>query len=168
MKTYLIAVADGSRACFFSMEAKGLDRGGKLPPFVMRAELDNPEHRLSDGELFSTTKSGMKHRRDGQANGNDDHREAHDAEVERRFARAIGAEFRKLDASLAPDELVILAAPRMLGYLRADAHFPHRPGLLVHERARDRVKRPTSEIQAELVAEGLLPSFGLPAASPEA
>jgi protein required for attachment to host cells len=151
-----IALVDATRARLFTFEraAEGPDTREQL---VERTDFVNPQRRRRPSEVFSDTRPGAGHT-GGLQYGFDDHRDDHVAEVDDKFARMAMAALRELIDELPTQRLVICAAPRMLGRLRAAA-----PGLLpgdivIDELPRDLVKLSPGEVRAELASRALLPA----------
>lgn len=155
MKTTAIVVTDGGRARFFHVQPAGRGQGG--PRLVELAPLDNEEGRLTGGELFSNTKSGRNRAPGGgPAHGYDDHRRRHQQEIERRFAEAVARRIGEVVAECGAEDLVLVADPKMLGYMRGA--LPRHPmaGVTTHELAEDLSWHDVGHIQAAMVRHGLL------------
>src|SRR5687767_14775589 len=106
----LILVVDGTRARWFRLQRRRL---------IEHADLVCPEHKLMDRDRYSETKTGRWDRgRLGPTHSFDDHRNAHDREVERRFAHEIAEKTEEMQRQLETDEIVIVGDNRMLGLLR--------------------------------------------------
>jgi len=115
-----IIVADGARARFITFEPTlDVDLDGR-PRSIEQADLVNPERRAAPREQFSDRPGRLHAARGGPAQAADDHRQRHQEEVERRFARRIVDAARPFAEEHALARLILLAAPRLLGCLRAE------------------------------------------------
>src|SRR6185295_5771730 len=96
MKRACIAVIDAARARIYTYDESAGDNGARSAPTgVLHEAIDlvNPGRRSHD--QFSTTKPGIKRSAPGSG-ATDDHREAHIAELDRRFARQISEEIDRI------------------------------------------------------------------------
>ncbi len=106
----LILVVDGTRARWFRLERRRL---------IERGDLICPEHKLLDRDRYTETKTGRWERgRLGPTHSFDDHRDAHDREVERRFAHEIADATEQARRELSFEDLVVVGDNRILGVLR--------------------------------------------------
>jgi protein required for attachment to host cells len=142
----LIVVADGSRARLFGVERKRL---------VEREDVVCPEHKTMDRDLYSETKTGRWDRPFG-THSFDDHRSAHDREVERRFAHTVLERCEHAVAEDACGELVVVAAPRILGTLRPYFVALEKKGIHIVEVERNLAQWTRDQIQDALAADALL------------
>jgi protein required for attachment to host cells len=158
MKDCCVVVADESRARFFTVEPVELPELESGPKLVEHEDLLNPEGRVSAGKLFADTgTTSGRAPLGGPGHGYDDHRDRHQEEVRRHFARMI-LEYagRLVDAHDAPG--VVFAAPaRMLGYVRKELDILSRRQILVHTIAKDITRLTPIEIHKLLARERLLP-----------
>jgi len=165
MSEYVVVVADGSRARFFTLEPAEIPEIEGGPNLVEREDLANPERELPDRELWSEVKTGRNRAPNGgPAHGYDDHRAQHEAEYERRFARAVAERAAALAAANGTRRVVIAAEKRMLGFLRNELGSLERAGVEVREVARDLSKLGARQIHEHLAKEGALPRRRNPAA----
>jgi protein required for attachment to host cells len=146
-----IAIVDATRARLFTFE-RATEPDAMRDELTEHTDLVNPARR-HPGELFSDGRPGGSR---GPQSTFDDHRDGHIDNLDAEFARTvIGALLRLLDATPA-QRLIICAAPRMLGELRA-AGIPRRDGVTVDEVPRDLVELRPANIRDQLAAYGLLP-----------
>jgi protein required for attachment to host cells len=89
----------------------------------------------------------------------DDHREQHQAEGYRRFARRIADATERFATEHEAQRLLLLAPPRLLGVLRP-ALDPKR--LAVTEIGEDLSGQPLKQIHEVLAARGLVPAMQAP------
>ena len=116
-----VIVADNGRARFFRLtdvEFPELESGPNLEEIN---DLVNPEREAAGDEIWSDAKSGRNRGNGGApAHGYDDHRDQHEEEFDRRFARSIASEAERL-ANGSTRELVVVAQKRALGPTWASA-----------------------------------------------
>lgn len=153
MRGPVVVVADHTRARVFELgvRPKGT-RGGFLQEV---ADLVNPELGPHPHERYRNPKRSASATVAGEHFTVDDHRLAHDAELERKFAGRIVEEVHRRAAALDTKELVLVADKRSLGFLRAELESSKR-GLVVRDLAREVTKMPVDELERYLTAEGLL------------
>jgi protein required for attachment to host cells len=152
MRNAGIIVADAARARFITFEPSqdpALDGNDRC---IEHADLVNPESRMAARDRFSDRPSRKPAPRGGPAHLSDDHRQRHQEEAERRFAKRI------LDA-VAPflgqhglRRLLLIAAPRLLGFLRAELAGRHLPDVQIVEMNEDHSRLSLPQL-AELVVQ---------------
>ncbi len=131
-----------------SSYAKILKADNRVGPLVPIEELEHPESRMKDTELYSD-QPGRAFDRGGQG------RHAMENEVDAkkeesiRFARALCEKLRQAANDKAFDKLYIVAAPAFLGELR-DCMDAHVKSLVAGEVAKDVVKQSPEEIREKL------------------
>lgn len=152
-----VIVADGARARFLALE-----RNAGRPPraalcLVESAHLSNPEHTVSGRRDTRKIKSGRDTSRGSAApHGYTDHREPHEAESLRRFAARIAQQAATLLAGDKAAGIVLVAAPRMLGLVRAALEPVTKADVALRELARDYTWCTTPQLQRHLAENGLL------------
>jgi protein required for attachment to host cells len=158
MNEAVILVADGGRARFLTVAPPS---PFERRPKVLEAQcLIAPSATLEDGELFNTTKPGVRHRpaRPGQGRGlqmSDDRRVGHRAEEEKRFADRVIEEFCSFVREHPGRRTVLVAGPPFLGALRKSlsrSPLPQAP----HEWDRDLGKLEPLEVYEHLVEADVL------------
>jgi protein required for attachment to host cells len=155
MPSYCVVVADGARARFFTLKPAALPAFEGGPDLHEREDLVNPEKEQTSRELFSNLKTGRNRAAGGgPAHGYDDHRTQHEDEFERRFARRVASRIRDLSPVA---HIVLVADPRLLGFLRAELAGKHANGTELRELGKDLSTLSPTEIHARLAAAGLLP-----------
>lgn len=121
MASQLVAVVDGARARFYSVGTRSTPQGEEKNRLEEVATLINPAHRTRDGDLYSESRPGLRQAHaGGPAHGVDDRRDAHAAELERRFSSLVLEQLGALMREHAANRVILAAGPRMLGYLRDD------------------------------------------------
>ena len=151
MTDYCIVVANGARARLFSLEHPDRPEFESGPDLVEVATLAAPEHAARDRELYTDQVTGRNRRPTTGGHDYDEHRDDHDDEVEKRFARDIAAAMRAQGAT----HNVLCAEKRMLGFLR-DA-LASGGGPAVSEVPRDLTGLDPRAVQARLAEDRLVP-----------
>ena len=165
MNRNCVVVAGGSRARFFSLQDPQVPEMESGPNLVELSDLVNPEKDARQRDLWSETKSGRnRSAAAGAAHGYDDHREQHEDEFERRFARSVAEECLRLAQSHGTRNVVLVAQKRMLGFLRTTLDPVFKAGVEIQELAKDLSKLPPKELHEHLAREGLLPRRRSPSA----
>ncbi len=119
MATQLVAVVDGARARFYAVDTRQTPQGEERKWLEEIESLVNPDRRTRDSDLYSESRPGLRQSHGGgPAHAVDDGRDAHAAEIERRFAALVLAKLHALMQGHAASRIVLAAGPRMLGYLR--------------------------------------------------
>jgi protein required for attachment to host cells len=154
-----IIAADGARArCITAEVVDDLDREGN-PRLEEHENVVNPLAKVPAREAF-TDRQSRKPSGAGPAGAGpttDDHRDRHEAEDERRFAREVVAAAQRLATEQRVTRLVLAAAPRLLGVLRAQVE-PIRGGSVdLIELPLDLSSASLPQIRDALVRRGLLP-----------
>lgn len=159
MSDYCVVVVDSARARFFTLEAAEVPELESGPNLVECNDLVNPEAALSGRETWTESKSGRNTARGGgSAHGYDDHRDGHGEEVSRRFARRIAEATESLARRNGVKYLVLVAANRMLGFLRECITLPSGKKIEVREVAKDLARLSPREIHRNLNSHGALPA----------
>ena len=159
-----IIVMDGARARFIGIQLpddEALDGGPRL---VEHAELVNPDGDTPARGLFSD-RSGRAHASAASAaHGLDDHRDRHQAEIDRRFARQICQGAERFVAERQLRRLIVVAPPRLLGVLRGELGSDGFRNVEVVELNEDHSRQSLRDLHDTLAARGLVK----PAQPPEA
>lgn len=165
MSRYCVVVADAMKARLFTLEETNLPELESGPKLVERKTLVNPESSIPGREVFSDARSGVNRPSGGgSAYAFDDHRAHHLEEFEKRFARDVTAEVKRLITG-GPSRVVVLAAePRMLGFLRRGLDALPKEDVEIREMASNLVKLASGEIHDHLSKERLVPACRRPGA----
>jgi protein required for attachment to host cells len=152
-----VVVADGAHARFLAIAPRRDAPGGEAVRLVERAQLDNPEHTVKGRRDSRKIKSGRDTARGGVSGlGYTDHREPHEDELLRRFAAQIAQQMSALHAAQGAASVVLVAEPRMLGFLRTAVAPVVKTGVNVRELARDYTWCAPLELEKHLAANQLL------------
>ncbi|HVV83930.1 MAG TPA: host attachment protein [Kofleriaceae bacterium] len=156
MKSITIVVADASRARIFTLVPE-LRAASPSAGLVERHDLVDPARRQRPGELLSESRPPSNRTPTGLGFAVDDHRDEYMRELDRRFAAEIFDQAMKVIDQTDSYRLVVVASPRMLGFLREQTE-PLRTRLDVEEAALDLTHEPTVRLHQHLVELGLLPA----------
>lgn len=157
MPEMLVLIADRARARIFEVDKPQdtpVKRGQRL---IEVEDLIEPKGQQAGKDQFSNLKSG----RSGSPRGVpehsfDDHRDSHLAEVSKRFARrcteALGRHFEEKKRG----QIVLFAAPSLLGVLRQELERASLRASCVAEVAEDLSRHSNQDIEEALVRKGLI------------
>ena len=160
MSEYCVVVADASRARFFTLEEAEIPEVESGPRLVERSDLVSPDAVLQGRERWSDTRSGANVAPGGgPSHRYDDHRDRHQDEVARRFARRITDAAAEMAGREGVRYLVVAAATRMLGFMRETLSAPTGAnGVEIREIPKDLTPQSPDSIHRNLSAAGLLPA----------
>jgi len=165
MKRALIATIDAARARLFLYQEQAKP-GFEL---IEYKDLDNPGRRLRPSEMFSDSHPGVR-----GAPGNlnmggpgDDHRGAHIEEMDSKFAKHVLEAIQHVLADKKMGHLILVAAPKMPGILRAEGRSVlGKTGLVCDEIARDLSGLPPAQPPDHLSQIGPVPPRPRPPHAP--
>lgn len=158
-----IVVADGARARFLTLQPEDDLAPERGPRLIEHLDLTNPEGELPARELFSDRGGRMHGSPSGSAHGSDDHRAQHRAEYERRFVRRLLDEAQRFAREHGLEQLVLAAAPSLLGVLRPELERSTPPGVGVVELPENLVRHSLADVREILTRQGLMPKSRAPA-----
>lgn len=158
MNQSVVAVIDGTKARFFTLEQAEVPEYQSGPNLIERKNLSNDTNELHGKDIWSDTKTGRNRGVKGQAHGYDDHRQNHLDEFERSFAKEIVNAIVNLTKSHHAQQLLLIAEPQILGTIR-DAIAPNLPKhIKIQELAKDLCKLKPLELHQYLADRELLPA----------
>lgn len=166
MTRFLVAVVDGAKARFLTLEPLQDPEFESGPDLIERDELLNPALEMAGQELWANTKTGRNRGSGGQGHNYDDHRDNHLIEFERRFAQTIVQHLDDLIHANATHALVLVAAPQVLGILRDCLHASNGRSVSIHELAKDLCRMSPRQIHTYLSQKGILPERQVALSSP--
>lgn len=155
MSRFLVAVVDGAKARFLTLEPLDAPELESGPDLVNRCELQNPAIAMAGQELWANTKTGRNRGSGSRGHSYDDHRGNHLVEFERRFAQAIEAKIDSLMTLYDLNTLILVAEPQTLGILRGC--LTETNGQQVQEIAKDLCWMTPRQLQEYLAQKGMLP-----------
>lgn len=157
MSQFLVAVIDGSRARFFTLEQALVPEYESGPNLIEHQYLLNPANELPGKELWADVKTGRNQGSASQAHGYDDRRQSHVEEFGRRFAHTVATEILGLIQTYQAQRVVLVAEPQILGVVR-EVLAPLLPKTLqLQELAKDLCKLKPLELHKHLATKNLLP-----------
>jgi protein required for attachment to host cells len=154
----LVAVLDGTRARFLTLEPAEFPDLESGPNLVEQDALLNEVNELQGQDLWSTTKTGRHKGTGGQSHSYDDHRQNHRVEFERKFATQISAKIADLAQSHRSEQVVIAAEPQILGLMRESLGSVLPRHLRVDELAKDVCQLKPQDLHHYLASKGVLPA----------
>lgn len=157
MNQSVVVVIDGTKARLFTLEQPEAPEYQSGPNLVERECLTSTAKELQGKELWANTKTGRNRGSGSQAHGYDDRRQSHIEEFERNFAKEVVGQIIQLSQSHQAQQVVLVAEPQILGWVR-DALTAQAPkGLKIQELAKDLCKMKPLELHEYLAAKELLP-----------
>ncbi|NEZ60896.1 host attachment protein [Adonisia turfae] len=159
MGKLLVATINGAVARFFTSEPATLPMyDPDVLTLVEHKSMVSFEGELPGKALWSNIQSGRNRGASGQSHRYDDHRQSHKIEFERRFAKSIAKTVLDLVESKHVRQLIIIAAPQILGLMR-EVCTPLLPKpLKMNELARDLCHLKPHELHDYLAKTGQLPA----------
>jgi protein required for attachment to host cells len=156
MDNACVVVANGSRARIFFL----IQGGTSIEPTARLQEVDdlvNPVQRMPDREVFSEPHPGVRTHPGGlRPQPLTDHRDQHDAEFERRFARLVADKVVQISRDKAATRVVLAAETRMLGHLRKE--LPPKLEIELDTVGKDLTLLTGTELHDHLAESGMLPA----------
>jgi protein required for attachment to host cells len=163
---YLVIVADGARARFFTVEPVTQPFAEAGPRLIEQDDLANTEHEQGGRDKYSSTRTGVNlNPRGGPSHGYDDHRARREQAHVHRFAEDIAARAISLAQKHHVRHLVVTAERRMLGSLREALEIPVKLGIEVRELAKDLTKLTSTQLHEHLTAAGVVQVRHIPKVS---
>ncbi|NJL45133.1 MAG: host attachment protein [Leptolyngbyaceae cyanobacterium SM2_3_12] len=162
MTRFLVAVVDGAKARFLTLEPLEAPEFEFGPDLVERCELLNPAIEMAGQDLWANTKTGRNRSSGGQGHNYDDHRNNHLVEFERRFAQAIVAQGDELIGAYDLNTLVLVAEPQILGLLRNCLHSSNGRSVQISDLPKDLCWMKPRQLHDYLAQKQLLPTRQVP------
>lgn len=157
MKSWLVILVNASRARLLSLDwpdEPEIDGGPRLQEI---GDLVNPEARVHDRERYSEAKGGRNRATyGGPAHAYDDHRNAHDEEAARSFARRIAQALDERVEAFRPHRVILVAPPKAMGALRPTLSAKVKDALV--ERTEDLSALSLPQLQEALIERDLVPT----------
>jgi protein required for attachment to host cells len=157
MDNICVVVADGRRARIFLLQESTAPRA----PFRLaeRGILSNMSLRARGRSVTGRPRTETNtNRQAGPVHPMGAQRERHRIELERRFATAIARRAAVLARNWATGSVVLIADPRMLGFLRGAVRSALKPAIRVKELAKDYARLTASRLQDRLAEDGVVPA----------
>jgi protein required for attachment to host cells len=157
MSKYMVAAIDGTKARFLTLEPAEFP-GDSGPHLTEHEGLSNAAKEMQGQDLWADTNSGRNRGSGGQAHSYDDHRQNHLIEFERRFAQEIAAKISDLARSHQVQQLLLVAEPQILGFMREALGSVFPKNLKMTELAKDICHLKPHELHEYLASKELLPA----------
>ena len=157
MQNSIVTVINRTKARFFVLESNEFEPQPSFN-FTEIEALSSSTQELQGQELWSTTKPGRNRGTVGQAHSYDDHRDNHQIEFERRFAREVTTRLAALIQQGNPRQLLLIAEPHLMGIIR-EILVPELPkNLKLNELTKDLYQLKVHELHQYLTSKALLPT----------
>jgi protein required for attachment to host cells len=156
MNHALVAVIDSIQARFFTLDPPSLFDNQAEPRLTEHETLRNLAQEAQGEELWSSTKTGRNRGLGSQAHSYDDHRERHLTEFERRFAQAIASHLHELIQTHDLRNLIIIAEPQVLGFVREAIATTLPKHISITELGKNLCQLSAHELHAYLQQHGML------------
>ena len=158
MTRFLVAVVNGAKARFLTLEPLDAPELESGPDLIERCDMVNPAFEMAGQDLWANVKTGRNRGGGGQSHNYDDHRNNHLEEFGRRFAQDIVDEIDKLIAEHNLNTLILVAEPQILGTLRECLHSYNGRSVTIDELAKDLCRLKARQLHDYLAQKDLLPS----------
>lgn len=158
MNKFFVAVIDGTKARFFTLEPSDLIEYESSPKLIEHDGLLNSTKELHGQDLWATTKTGRNRGANGQSHSYDDRRDNHIVEFERRFIQAISTQISNLSQEHQVQQLLLIAEPQILGLMREAVIPGLSKQIQVRELAKDLCQLSSNELHEYLAKKQLLPA----------
>jgi protein required for attachment to host cells len=157
MDNTCVVVADSGRARIFLLEESHAPRA----PFklIERGTLANADLRSRGRSVTGRVRTETNTNREaGPVHPMGAQRERHRIELERRFSVEVARKAAALARNWSTGSVVLVADPRMLGFLRDAVRSALKPEVRVKELAKDYAHVTASKLQDQLALSGVLPA----------
>ncbi len=158
MNHSVVAVIDGTRARFFTLEPAQLPEYQSGPNLIERQCLSNQSKELHGKELWANTKTGRNRGSGSQGHNYDDRRQNHVVEFERSFAKEVVTEIVQLAQTYQSRQVILVAEPQILGLAREALTPLLAKNIKIQELAKDLCKLKPLEIHEYLARKNILPA----------
>jgi protein required for attachment to host cells len=157
MTRFLVAVVNGAKARFLTLEPLDAPELESGPDLIERCDLVNPAFEMAGQDLWANTKTGRNRGGGGKGHNYDDHRDNHLGEFGRRFAQDIVTEIDRIIAEYKLNSLILVAEPQILGVLRDCLHNTNGRSITIDELAKDLCRLKSRQLHDYLFQKNLLP-----------
>jgi protein required for attachment to host cells len=156
MERTCVIVADARRARFYGLEAAEAPRRGAR--LVERTVLTNPDLRRRGRSVSGRVRTETNTDREaGPMHPMVAQRERHRLELERRFGQEIARRAGEIARGWKDGTLVVVAEPRLLGFLREPLRRALHPGIELKALAKDYTQLGPTELLDRLALDSLIP-----------
>jgi protein required for attachment to host cells len=158
MTRFLVAVVNGAKARFLTLEPLDAPELESGPDLIERCDLVNPTFEMAGQELWANTKTGRNRGGGGKGHNYDDHRDNHLVEFGRRFAQEIVVEIDNHIRTYKLNALILVAEPQILGTLRDCLPSSNGRTVTVSELAKDLCWMKPRQLHDYLAQKAMLPT----------
>jgi protein required for attachment to host cells len=158
MKHTLVAVLNGTKARFFTLESADFPGHESGPSLIEHETLINEENEMSGQELWASSKTGRNRGSAGQSHSYDDHRQNHVVEFGQRFSQNIVSRMQSFIESHKIRHLLLVAEPQMLGIVREPINAEISKTIEIKELAKDLGQLSGRDLHDYLASKKLLPA----------
>lgn len=161
-RNFCVVVADAARARVLALDVERAVAGPTTSELVELASLTNPMLRAIDSATVSDSGSGRRGGAKTPLHSTPDHRDHRRRDIERHFAASIAEEAAAVWRKYPSCEIVVVAAPVMLGLLRPaiDRQLRAKDQITIHEIVGDHTKLSAPKLHDLLAGSRLLPERG--------
>ena len=157
MDNVCVVVADGKGARLFLLQESDAPRAPVR--LVARGTLSNADLRSRGRSVTERVRTETNTNREaGPMHPMGAQRERHRIELERRFSVEVARKAAALAKNWATGSVVIVADPRMLGFLRETVRATLKPRIQVKELAKDYAGLTISRLRDQLAEDGIVPA----------
>jgi protein required for attachment to host cells len=157
MDNVCVVVADGRRARIFQVQESDAPRAPVR--LIARGGLANASLRSRGRSVTGRPRTETNTNREaGPMHPMGAQRERHRIELERRFSVEIARKAAALARNWATGSVVLVADPRMLGFLRGAVRGALKPAIRVKELAKDYAGLTASRLRDRLAEDGIVPA----------
>jgi protein required for attachment to host cells len=157
MENVCVVVADGRGARMFLLEESNAPRAPVS--LVARGTLSNPDLRSRGRSVTGRVRTETNtNRQAGPVHPIGAQRERHRIELERRFSMEVARNAAALARDWVTGSVVLVADPRMLGFLREAVRAALKPEIKVKELAKDYARLTASRLRDRLAEDGIVPT----------
>ena len=167
MAEYCVVAAELAKARIFTLESSEAPELERSPYLTEQKTLSNPDHKASDSDILSDTRSGAhREHQSAQAVGQttgiphhnyDEHRDKREHRINREYAKDIVAELKQIIRDKNVSHLVLCAEPQMLGVLRPELDTLPADQVTITEVNKDLANLKPQELHSKLADDGFLP-----------
>lgn len=158
MNESVVAVIDGTKARFFTLEVAEFPEYQSSPNLVEHQCLSNSAKEMAGKELWANIKTGRNRGSRRQGHGYDDHRQNHISEYERNFAKEVSQKIIDFINQFDSHHVLLVAEPQILGLVR-ECLTPNLPkNIHLQDLAKDLCKLKPLELHEYLADKNLLPA----------
>jgi protein required for attachment to host cells len=159
MDNVCVVVADSRRARIFLVQKTDAPRAAVR--LIERGTLGNADLRSRGRSVTGRVRTETNTNREaGPMHPIGAQRARHKVELERRFATEIARMAAALARNWTTGSVVLIADPRMLGFLRGAVRAALKPSIRVKELAKDYARLTASRLRDHLSEDGVLPARG--------